>query len=96
MADGYKTGGRTKGTPNKLTRAVKEVLVEAADELGGKDRLVAWAKEDPSNERLFWGSIYPKLLGATGTADDPIHTQNQHSGLGPIYGKNDVHPPAEA
>jgi hypothetical protein len=30
--------------------------------LGGTDRLIAWAQEDPLNERAFWSSIYPKLL----------------------------------
>lgn len=24
--------------------------------------MVAWAKEDEANERIFWGSIYPKML----------------------------------
>ena len=41
--------------------------------LGGAQRLTAWAKEDPANERVFWGTIFPKLLplqvtGANGGA----------------------------
>lgn len=62
MANGVKTGGRKKGTPNKLTATVKNAIAMAADDLGGKDRLVAWAKEDTANERAFWTQIYPKLL----------------------------------
>jgi hypothetical protein len=31
-------------------------------ELGGASRLIAWAQEDPANERAFWATIYPKLL----------------------------------
>lgn len=62
MAAGRKTGGRTKGTPNKTTLVAKEAISLAAEQLGGTARLVAWAKEDPSNERVFWGTIYPKLL----------------------------------
>jgi hypothetical protein len=62
MAAGRKTGGRTKGTPNKTTLAAKEAISLAAERLGGTDRLVAWAQEDPANERVFWGTIYPKLL----------------------------------
>lgn len=62
MALGRKTGGRKKGSRNKVTLAAKEAIARAADELGGVDRLVAWAKEDPSNERVFWGTVYPKLL----------------------------------
>ncbi len=54
--------GRPKGVPNKTTRTAKEAIALAAEGLGGTDRLIAWAKEDPLNERAFWSSIYPKLL----------------------------------
>lgn len=54
--------GRKKGVPNKTTRAAKEAIALAAEELGGVDRMVEWAQEDPKNETIFWGSIYPKLL----------------------------------
>lgn len=54
--------GRPKGTLNKTTQAAKDAIALAAEKLGGTDRLVAWAQEDPANERVFWGSIYPKLL----------------------------------
>jgi len=54
--------GRPKGSPNKTTKAAKDALAEAAEKLGGVDRLVAWAKEDPQNERAFWATVWPKLL----------------------------------
>lgn len=54
--------GRPKGVPNKTTQAAKDAIAMAADRLGGVDRLVEWAQEDPSNERAFWTAIYPKLL----------------------------------
>lgn len=54
--------GRPKGAKNKTTRTALEAIALAADELGGVDRLVSWAKEDPLNEKAFWSSIYPKLL----------------------------------
>ncbi|WP_167313402.1 hypothetical protein [Ralstonia insidiosa] len=54
--------GRPKGAKNKTTLAAKEAIAIAAERLGGADRLVEWAKEDPANERVFWGTIYPKLL----------------------------------
>lgn len=62
MTQGYKTGGRRKGTPNKTTMIAKQAIAEAAEELGGVDRLVAWVREEEQNERVFWGTIYPKLL----------------------------------
>ena len=45
-----------------MTVAVKDAIAAAADGLGGTERLIEWAKEDPLNERAFWTSIYPKLL----------------------------------
>lgn len=54
--------GKPKGALNKNTQAAKDAIAQAAAELGGAARLVAWVQEDPSNERVFWGTIYPKLL----------------------------------
>jgi hypothetical protein len=62
MAKGRKTGGRKKGTPNKTTALAKEAIAAAAEGLGGTDRLVAWAKEDPANEKAFWTQIYTKIV----------------------------------
>lgn len=67
---GLNRGGRPKGTPNRTTKAAKDAIAEAAEQLGGAQRLVDWAKEDPANERLFWGTIYPKLLPLQVTGND--------------------------
>ena len=65
--------GRVKGVLNKTTRTALEAIQLAAEGLGGASRLQEWAKEAPENERVFWGTIYPKLLplqvtGANGGA----------------------------
>jgi hypothetical protein len=54
--------GRPKGVPNKTTQTAKEAIALAAEGLGGTQRLIQWAQEDPLNERAFWSSIYTKLL----------------------------------
>lgn len=54
--------GRPKGVPNKTTTLAKAAIAEAADRLGGADRLVEWAQENPDNEKVFWASIYTKLI----------------------------------
>jgi hypothetical protein len=54
--------GKPKGATNKTTLAAKEMIAQAADKLGGLDRLVSWAKEDAKNESAFWAGMYPKLL----------------------------------
>ncbi len=48
----------------------------AAEGLGGLDRLVTWAKEDPLNERAFWANIYPKLLPLQVNAQAAITVQS--------------------
>jgi hypothetical protein len=63
MRGGSREGaGRPKGSQNHLTMEAKEAIALAAEALGGHERLVTWAKEDPTNERMFWGSIYTKLV----------------------------------
>lgn len=66
--------GRPKGVPNKQTIAVKDAIAAAAEGLGGTNRLIEWAKEDPANERAFWATIYPKLLPlqVTGEGGGPL------------------------
>ena len=62
ISNGKPGPGRPKGSPNKTTAAAKDAIAQAAAELGGTNRLVSWAKEDPKNEFAFWATIYPKLL----------------------------------
>ncbi len=71
--------GRPKGLQNKTTRAAKEAIALAADALGGAERMVEWAKEDPKNESAFWTTIYPKLLPHTlaGDPDNPLNLVNR-------------------
>ena len=57
-----RTGGRVKGQPNGMTVAVRNAIEAAATGLGGVERIIAWAKEDPANERVFWSQMYMRLL----------------------------------
>jgi hypothetical protein len=61
--------GRPKGSVNKVAKIAKDAIAEAAEMLGGVDRLVEWVKEDTGNEKVFWGTIYPKLLPLQVNAD---------------------------
>lgn len=66
--------GRPKGSQNKTTAAAKDAIAQAAEKLGGTNRIAEWAKEDPKNEALFWSSIYPKLIPVQlgGDPDNPL------------------------
>ena len=77
--------GRPKGALNRHTTSAKEAIALAAEGLGGTNRLIAWAQEDPANERAFWATIYPKLLPLQVSGEDggPIQSvirwQNEKS-----------------
>ena len=64
MASGGKrpNAGRKPGVPNALSKAAKDVIQEASERLGGVDGLVSWVQKDEANEKVWWGTIYPKLL----------------------------------
>jgi hypothetical protein len=57
-----KIAGRVKGTPNNRSAELRRVIAAAEHEIGGLQRLVAWIKADAANERLFWSSMFMKLL----------------------------------
>ena len=63
MAGGKREGaGRPKGSPNKITQDVREAILQVAEGLGGVAGMLTWAQSDPTNERIFWSQIYPRVL----------------------------------
>jgi hypothetical protein len=79
-----KIAGRVAGTPNKRTVFVKGVLEDAAIEIGGLSRLVAWIQEAPENEYAFWTSMFMRLL--------PVQVQGtgQHGELEMIIKRDEL------
>ena len=43
-----KTGGREKGTPNKISGALREMILGALDDAGGQAYLMRQAQENPA------------------------------------------------
>lgn len=64
MARGGKrsNAGRPAGAPNKLARDAKEAIEQVAQGLGGAEGMLAWVQSDKANERIFWSTIYPRIL----------------------------------
>lgn len=64
MARGGKreNAGRPAGAPNKVTQDVREAILRVAEGLGGVDGMLSWAQSDKVNERIFWSTIYPRVL----------------------------------
>jgi hypothetical protein len=72
MAKGVKTGGRQKGTPNKVTKEVKEMVLEALDEAGGVAYLKARALDTPGPFLSLLGKVLPMQI--TGEGGGPVKT----------------------
>jgi hypothetical protein len=65
MALGRKTGGRKKGTPNKVTADMRKAVVEAFDKAGGVEYLVKLSVEDPRSFASLVGKVIPAEVKAT-------------------------------
>ena len=69
MARGHKTGGRQKGTPNKLTKDLRELVRAALDAAGGEHYLIEQARENPAAFMTLVGKCLPKeITGGDGGA----------------------------
>lgn len=54
-----KTGGRAKGTPNKTTALIKDMIIDALEKSGGVDYLVTVAKDNPAAFCTLLGKVLP-------------------------------------
>lgn len=65
-----KVGGRKKGTPNKQTAAIKEMIIQALDNKGGVEYLEKQADANPVAFLGLVGKVLP--LQVSGDPDNPI------------------------
>lgn len=71
MAIGRKTGGRSKGTPNKLTRAFKTAVMLAFQDIGGDPAFSKWAKANPTEFYKIAARLIPHEV--VGPGEDGAH-----------------------
>lgn len=62
--------GRPKGSQNKVTKALKDMILQALDDCGGVDYLAEQAKENPSAFLTLIGKVLP--LQVTGDGGGPL------------------------
>lgn len=65
-----KTGGRQKGTPNKLTADVKAMVLDALDQAGGVGYLLTQAHDNPNAFMTLVGKVLP--LTVAGDPANPL------------------------
>ncbi len=68
--------GRPKGAVNKTTSLAKQAIAEAFEKLGGTKALVEWAQSDDDNLKVFYATIWPKII--------PVQTELTGADGGPI------------
>lgn len=75
MAKGTKTGGRQRGTPNKVTKDVRQMVLAALNTAGGEGYLLAQSKENPAAFMTLVGKCLPKDVNVTGevTTSGTVH-----------------------
>jgi hypothetical protein len=56
--------GRKKGVPNKVTGALKEMILQALDESGGVDYLKRQASKNPAAFLTLVGKLVPAEINA--------------------------------
>lgn len=75
MALGKKTGGRKRGTPNKLTGELKEAILKAAELAGDGEGLIGYLKKqatlNPAPFMSLLGKVLP--LQVAGDAENPVN-----------------------
>lgn len=69
MAKGKKTGGRRKGTANKVTGALKDMILQALSNVGGTEYLEKQAAANPNAFLQLVGKVLPLQVKQDG--DDP-------------------------
>lgn len=66
---GERRGGRKKGTPNKFTGELKDMILQALSGAGGVDYLQQQAKETPTAFLSLVGKVLPmQVTGKDGEA----------------------------
>ncbi len=63
---GERRGGRQKGTTNKATKAIKDMIIGALDQAGGIDYLVRQAEEQPVAFMGLVGKVLPMQIAGEG------------------------------
>lgn len=66
MAKGKKTGGRQPGSANRLTGALKDMILGALSDVGGQNYLAIQATTNPNAFLALVGRVLPLTVGVAG------------------------------
>lgn len=75
--------GRPAGIPNKMTREIKEMVMQALENAGGVDYLTQQARDNPGPFLTLLGKVLP--LQVTGAGGGPLKVE--FPGLAELFDK---------
>lgn len=64
--------GRPKGSPNRVPKLLREMIISALDKAGGEDYLERQARDNPTAFMTLIGKVLP--MQVTGANDGPVQT----------------------
>ena len=74
--------GRRKGATNKVNALLRDAIIEAANNAGGKEGLVGYlqtqAREHPTAFMSLLGRVLPFQAHLTGEPDEPVNITITH------------------
>lgn len=79
MAKGLKTGGRKKGTPNKITKAFRTAVLSVFNDLGGETHMGKWATDNPTEFYKIAARLIPTEV--VGAGEDGEHVVKHTGGI---------------
>jgi hypothetical protein len=78
--------GRPKGAKNKMSGALKDMIIGALDDAGGQQYLVEQATKNPAAFMTLLGKLLPMTLA--GDAKDPNNAPGDPQGRQPEFFRN--------
>ena len=75
MAKGIKTGGRRKGTPNKLTKAFRDAVQAVYHDVGGDKAFATWARTNRTEFYKIAARLIPQEMRYAGSDGQPLTVQ---------------------
>lgn len=73
--------GRKAGHPNKVTKEVKEVILECFTRIGGIAAFAEWAKKNQTKFYYIYAKMLPINLQATQTKEINIYVSRDEAGI---------------
>lgn len=88
MAHGIKSGGRQKGTPNKITRVFREAVQTVYARIGGDKAFATWAQENPTEFYRIAARLIPQELRHAGSDGQALNVEIVRYGSQVIEGES--------